>query len=63
MKVLVVNGSPHLHGCTDRALQEVEDTLNSLGIDTERVNIGNKDVRGCIATTAVNMANVYLMML
>lgn len=49
MKVLVINGSPHLHGCTDRALQEVENTLNSLGIDTERVNIGNKDVRGCIA--------------
>lgn len=49
MKVLVINGSPHLHGCTDRALQEVEKTLNTLGIDTERVNIGNKDVRGCIA--------------
>lgn len=49
MKVLVINGSPHLHGCTDRALQEVENTLNSLSIDTERVNIGNKDVRGCIA--------------
>ena len=48
MKVLVVNGSPHLTGCTDRALKEVEATLNVNGIETERVNVGNKDVRGCI---------------
>lgn len=49
MKVLVINGSPHLHGCTDRALREVEQTLHDNGIETERVNVGNKDVRGCIA--------------
>lgn len=49
MKVLTINGSPHLHGCTDRALQEAENTLAECGIDFERVNIGNKDIRGCIA--------------
>lgn len=49
MKVLVINGSPHLHGCTDRALREVEKTLADNGIDTVRVNVGNKDIRGCIA--------------
>lgn len=49
MKVLVVNGSPQLNGCTDRALREVEATLAANGIETERVNIGNKDIRGCIA--------------
>lgn len=49
MKVLVINGSPHLHGCTDRALCEVEDTLRANGIDTERINLGNKDIHGCIA--------------
>lgn len=49
MKVLVINGSPHPKGCTDRALREVEETLNACGVDTERVNVGNKDVRGCIA--------------
>ncbi len=49
MKVLTVNGSPHLHGCTDRALREVEATLNGLGIDTVRVNVGNREIRGCIA--------------
>lgn len=48
MKVLVINGSPHLHGCTDRALLELEQTLTSNGIEVERINIGNKDIRGCI---------------
>ncbi len=48
MKVLVINGSPHLHGCTDRALVEMEQTLKDLGLEIDRVNIGNKDVRGCI---------------
>lgn len=49
MKILTINGSPHLNGCTDRALREVEQTLSDNGIEFERVNIGNKDVRGCIA--------------
>lgn len=48
MKILVINGSPHLHGCTDRALVELEKTLIDNGIEVERINIGNKDVRGCI---------------
>lgn len=48
MKVLVINGSPHLNGCTDRALKEAEDILKSSGIEIERVNVANKDVRGCI---------------
>ncbi len=49
MKVLSINGSPHPHGCTDRALREVEDTLKSHGIEVTRVDIGNKNIRGCIA--------------
>lgn len=49
MKVLLINGSPILNGCIDRALKEVEATLNGEGIETERINVGNKDVRGCIA--------------
>lgn len=48
MKVLVINGSPHLHGCTDRALHEAEKTLKSNGVEVERVNVAVKDVRGCI---------------
>lgn len=49
MKVLTINGSPHLHGCTDRALREFENTIAECGIAVERVNVGNKDIRGCIA--------------
>ena len=49
MKVLIINGSPKLNGCTDRALREVEDTLSKQGVETERINVGNKDIRGCIS--------------
>ncbi len=48
MKVLIINGSPHIPGCTVRGLQEVEKELHANGIETEWVNVGNKDVRGCI---------------
>lgn len=48
MKVLVINGSPHLSGCTDRALREVERTLADNGIEVEHVDISTKDIRGCI---------------
>lgn len=48
MNVLLINGSPHPDGCTARALKEVEKTLHEQGIETSWVNVGNKDVRGCI---------------
>lgn len=49
MKVLLINGSPHPKGCTARALQEVSDTLEKNGIETETVWIGTGAVHGCIA--------------
>ena len=48
MKVLIINGSANIEGCTARALKEVATTLNAEGIETETVNIGHKDIRGCI---------------
>lgn len=54
MKVLVINGSPHLHGCTDRALREVEDTLHQNGVETERVEAGNIALRGCVGCNFCN---------
>lgn len=48
MKVLLVNGSPHKAGCTNRALQEVAGALNQEGIKTEIFWIGNKPIGGCI---------------
>lgn len=49
MKVLLLNGSPHADGSTNRALVEVSKALNEEGIDTEIVHVGHLDVRGCIA--------------
>ena len=47
MKVLLVNGSPHEHGCTYRALFEIEKTLHEEGIDTEIFQLGAAPIRGC----------------
>ncbi len=48
MKVLLLNGSPRMNGCTFTALSEVANTLKECGIDTEIVQIGNQAIRGCI---------------
>lgn len=52
MKVIILNGSAKINGCTSRALKEVENTLNREGIETETIVVGNKDIRGCIACNA-----------
>ncbi len=48
MKVLLVNGSPHKNGCTNRALLEIQTQLQKEGIDSEIFWIGT-NVQGCIA--------------
>lgn len=52
MKVLMINGSPHEHGTTRRALDEVAITLNKNGIDTEIITIGNREISGCMVCGA-----------
>ena len=49
MKVLLLNGSPHAHGCTDAALREVAGALAENGVETELFWIGTKPIPGCIA--------------
>lgn len=49
MKTLIINGSPRLGGNTSIAVNEVEKTLNKNGIETEVIQIGNKDITGCKA--------------
>lgn len=49
MKVLMINGSPRANGNTAVALAEMEKVFAKNGIDTEVVQLGNKDIRGCIA--------------
>ena len=49
MKVLLINGSPKIHGCTYTALEEITKELNKENIDTEILHIGSKPIRGCMA--------------
>ena len=49
MKVLIINGSPRIGGNTTVAVNELEKTFREEGIDVEIVQIGNQDIRGCIA--------------
>ena len=48
-KVLLLNGSAHQHGCTATALDEMIKVFESEGIETELIQVGTKDIRGCIA--------------
>ncbi|BEG98831.1 flavodoxin family protein [Bacteroides sedimenti] len=49
MKVILVNGSPHKHGCTYTALKEVADTLEKNGVETEIIYLGTQPISGCTA--------------
>ena len=49
MKVLIINGSPRINGNTSIAIEELVNTFDQEGIETEVVQIGNMDIRGCIA--------------
>ena len=49
MKVLIINGSPRINGNTSLAIKEMEKIFEAQGVDTETVQVGNMNVRGCIA--------------
>ena len=48
-KVLLLNGSPHVHGCTATALEEMIKVFEEEGVETELIQVGIKEIRGCIA--------------
>ena len=48
-KVLLLNGSPKRDGWTATALEEMIKVFKEEGIDTELIQIGAKDIRGCIS--------------
>ena len=48
-KILLLNGSPHLHGCTATALDEMIKVFKKEGFDTELIQVGVKGIRGCIS--------------
>lgn len=47
MKVMLVNGSPHKQGTTNRALDEIASTLEAEGIEVGRFWIGAQTIAGC----------------
>ena len=49
MKVLLINGSPKANGNTALALKEMAEIFAQEGIEAEIIQVGNKDIRGCIA--------------
>ena len=49
MKVLIINGSPRVNGNTAIAVNEMAGIFHAEGVETDIVQVGNKDVRGCIA--------------
>ena len=49
MKVLIINGSPRAGGNTSIAVREMSDVFRAQGIEVEAFQIGNRDIRGCIA--------------
>ena len=48
-KVLLLNGSPHVHGCTAAALEEMIKVFEEEGVETELIQVGIKEIRGCVA--------------
>ncbi len=48
MKVIAYNGSPRKNGNTSILIQAVFKQLNKEGIETEEINIGLKNYKGCI---------------
>ena len=49
MKVLIINGSPRQNSNTSIALAEMEKVFLKNGIETEIVQIGAKEIRGCVS--------------
>ena len=52
MKVIGINGSPRPSGNTSKMVAEVFETLNLEGIETELIQVGGTDIKGCRACYA-----------
>ena len=47
MKVLLINGSPHAAGCTNRGLLEIQKELNAQDISTQIWQLQTRVIAGC----------------
>ncbi len=52
MKVILVNGSPHQKGCTNRALEEIAAVLEENGIQNKILWLGQSPISGCLGCGA-----------
>lgn len=48
MKVLIINGSPNPRGNTAYALNQMIEVFHADGVETELIQVGNRDIRGCV---------------
>ena len=48
-KILIINGSPRVNGNTSIAVREMENVFRENDFEVTTVQVGNKDIRGCIA--------------
>lgn len=48
MKILMLNGSPRANSNTGLALAEMEKVFHKHGIETEIIQVGAMDIRGCL---------------
>lgn len=49
MKVLILNGSPRVGGNTSVAVDELVQVFSEEGIETEVIQLGKMDIRGCVS--------------
>ena len=52
MKVLILNGSPHVDGNVSVAINELKTAFAAEGVEVEKVDVGNKNIVGCRACYA-----------
>ena len=48
-KILLLNGSPRSNGCTAAALEEMTKVFAAEGMETELIQVGKANIRGCVA--------------
>jgi multimeric flavodoxin WrbA len=49
MRVLIINGSPRLNGNSTKLINEMISIFNKENVEVDIYQIGNKDIRGCMA--------------
>ena len=54
MKVVAFNGSPRKDGNTTTLINQVLNELDHEGIETEVVQLAEKEIHGCIAVSSVS---------